>query len=134
MCLLTYQKKPIILSEDKIVYKILCGETSPYANFEYEFDKLYSTEIKKTSDATPYDYEQRLLYKGNNDKLKDGVISIKEGFHSFTNIEYAKTIIRRHNISYMNIHECIIPTGSEYYEDETHLCVSNNIIIKNKIQ
>lgn len=137
MCLLTYQKEPIILGEDKTVYKILGGRTSPYANFEYKFDKLYSTEIKKTSDPTPYDKEQRLFYVDRNSyrrtKLKDGVVSIGEGFHSFTNIEYAKTIIRRYDICYMSIHECMIPAGSEYYEDETYLCVSNKIIIKNKI-
>ena len=133
MCLLTYQKQPIILSEDKIVYKVLDNGEAPYTHFKYELNKLYNTYIMKSDSSTPYDDEQRLFYKKDNGKLKDGVTSIEEGFHSFTNKEYTHTIIQRYDITSCDIHECIIPAGSEYYEDETHLCVSNNIVIKDKI-
>ena len=133
MCLLTYQKQPIILSEDKIVYKVLDNGKAPYTHFKYELNKLYNTHIMKSDSSVPYDDEQRLFYKKDNGKLKDGVISIREGFHSFTNKEYIHTITQRYGINTWDIHECIIPAGSEYYEDETHLCVSNKIIIKDKI-
>ena len=133
MCLLTYQKQPIILGEDKTVYKVLDDGEAPYTHFKYELNKLYHTHIMKSSSPVSYDEEQRLFYREDNGQLKHGVISIREGFHSFTNKEYIHTITQRYGINTWDIHECIIPAGSEYYEDETHLCVSNKIIIKDKI-
>lgn len=130
---MTFQKEPIILSEDKIVYKALEeGLISPYTGYKWKLNKLYETKIKTTDDDLFYDEEQVLIYKNDIGYFKDRITRIGQGFHSFTNIEYPDTIANRRGFIW-DIYECIIPAGSEYYEDETHLCVSNKIIIKNKI-
>lgn len=131
---MTFQKKPIILSEDKIVYKALeKGLISPYIRFIWELNKLYETKIKTTDYGPFYDEEQRSIYRNDMGYVKDGVTRIGQGFHSFTNIEYIDTISNRRGFIW-DIYECMIPAGSEYYEDKTGLCVSNKLIIKNKIQ
>jgi len=64
MCLLTRQKKPIILKEDKVVYKILRDDmTAVYQDFLYELNKLYKTEIRISDDNFAYDDISMKKYK-----------------------------------------------------------------------
>ena len=55
--------------------------------------------------------------------------SYAQGFHS------ALSKKRFKELAYCNssIYKCVIPKGSEYYENLSGLIVSNQIIIKNKI-
>lgn len=140
MCLLTRQDKPIILREDKLVWKILTDNNdranSIWCIYQYILGEINQTEIDLSIDVNAFDEPQRIKYLNEDYKLLDGVKSIGSGFHSFTNIEECNRSFNRFtkysSLPY-KIYECIIPAGSEYYEDETYLCVSNNIIIKNKI-
>jgi hypothetical protein len=136
MCLVTDKLDKNIAKEDMVVYKILCrkmsfGEIiihSPYIYFPYEINKLYKTEIKETKDFSYYDSQVGDYYFSS--KNKKSFKSFDEGFHS------AKTVERLNDVwlkSGKSIYECIIPAGSEYYEDNTDLIVSNQIIITNKI-
>lgn len=130
MCLLTRQKKPIILKEDKIVYKLLrASRTAIYQDFSYDLNKLYKTDICESSDISAYDEIAMKRYKFNFYGLKPGVISISEGFHAFTSIER----IKKNFVPY-SIFKCTIPAGSEFYKDATGLCVSNQIIINELIE
>ena len=132
MCLLTYQKEPIILEEDKIVWKKMDKFEdkifSVYFNFRWELNKLYEIEIKTTNYfVQTYDtiqYDRYFDTEINN--YRKGTIKLTKGFHSFNNKEYA---IEDTKSSYYYLFECKIPKGSEYYEDETGLCISNKIII-----
>ncbi len=57
------------------------------------------------------------------------LVSYAQGFHS------ALSKKRFKELAYCNssIYKCVIPKGSEYYENLSGLIVSNQIIIKNKI-
>jgi hypothetical protein len=132
MCLLTYQKEPIILKEDKVVWKLLKENLiSQYADFEYILGKLYKTEIVFTNSDRIYDDEQEIYWVVPGVR-KPGVVSISEGFHSFYSEKYIDIILDRSYLQYYK-YKCTIPAGSEYYEDETGLCVSNQIIIVEKV-
>ena len=134
MCLLTYQKEPIILKEDKVVWKLLKEDLSAsHTNFQYELGVLNKQDIKFTTATIRFDKEQ-VIYQDIYRKLLPNVISIGEGFHSFYSEGYIDIILTRHAEYYgWCKFKAIIPAGSEYYEDETGLCVSNQIIIVEKV-
>lgn len=141
MCLITKQKKPFIAQEDVICYKGLsfyCNMLrSPIQNFTWQLGKLYKNDlnvvnkIKKESIGCGciFKYADNLSYKYYS-KLRVNLTIITTGFHSCNNIE------RLINMDYSSIkvYECIIPKGSLYFEDETGLLVSNQIIIQKIIK
>lgn len=144
MCLLTKQQSPTILTEDKIVWKAFqkAEQGSPvysiYHPVQYILNKLYITDIEVTDEPTAFSDRQLMLYTRDvglydDEKriLKEGVISIADGFHSF----YDKDVALGHYYYslFHFVYECVIPAGSEYYEDETGLCVSNQIIVKDRV-
>ena len=132
MCLLTYQKEPIILKEDKVVWKILRKNlVSQHEGFKYILRKLYKTKIVFTDSAAIYDDEQEVYWVAPGVRKPD-VVSISEGFHSFYSEKYTDIILDRSHLQYYK-YKCTIPAGSEYYEDETGLCASNQIIIVKKV-
>ena len=134
MCLLTYQKEPIILKEDKIVWKLLKEDLcASHTYFQYKLGVLNKQDIKFTTATIRFDDEQ-IMYQDESGKLLPNVVSIGEGFHSFYSEEYIDLILARHS-GYWDWckFKAIIPVGSEYYEDETGLCVSNQIIIVEKV-
>ena len=141
MCLLTYQKEPKILTEDLVVYKILERDFRAYTfkHFVYKVKKLYKTVITKIEINS---YEDDFLFCDDLDQnyyeplikdlnYKEGeIVAIQKGFHSAKSVERVKQISFYSNPFVV---KCIIPAGSEYYEDETGLCVSNQIIIVEKV-
>ena len=141
MCLLTYQKEPKILTEDLVVYKILERDFRAYTfkHFVYKVKKLYKTVITKIEINS---YEDDFLFCDDLDQnyyeplikdlnYKEGeMVAIQKGFHSAKSVERVKQISFYSNPFVV---KCIIPAGSEYYEDETGLCVSNQIIIVEKV-
>ena len=141
MCLLTYQKEPIILKEDKVVWKVMKEEIAGkilawFNNFYYTLNKLCKQPINIGDTVEAFDDPQFEMYIDEIDLktyiLKENVISIDKGFHAFTD----KVLARKYApIGSTNkfLYKCIIPAGSEYYEDETGLCVSNQIIIVEKV-
>jgi len=141
MCLLTYQKEPIILKEDKVVWKVMKEEIAGkilawFNNFYYTLNKLCKQPINIGDTVQAFDDPQFEMYIDEIDLktyiLKENVISIDKGFHAFTD----KVLARKYApIGSTNrfLYKCIIPAGSEYYEDETGLCVSNQIIIVEKV-
>ena len=142
MCLVVHrdtQKK--IAKEDITVYKELRHiyenvVSACYQDFNYTLEKLYKTEITKETHNevihTCFDCEDsEVLMKAYGDswRINEDLISYAQGFHS------AMSQDRFKELSYYNssIYECVIPKGSEYYENLSGLIVSNQIIIKNKI-
>ena len=142
MCLVVHrdtQKK--IAEEDIIVYKELRHiyenvVSACYQDFNYILEKLYKTEItKETPNEVIHtcfdckDAEVLMKAYGDSWRINEDLISYAQGFHS------AMSQDRFKELSYYNssIYECVIPKGSEYYENLSGLIVSNQIIIKNKI-
>jgi hypothetical protein len=126
MCLVLRKDTKIsIAEEDLIVYKkigkITDNTISSYnRNYVYEFDKLYVTDIKEDNsrelqyhDITSLEYYRKLD--------KNNLKSLGSGFHSYAYPERQE--------KYYTLQKCIIPTGSDYYQDETGLVISNKIII-----
>lgn len=149
MCLITEQKVAKIAEEDTIVYKevILLGDEkcmSSIQGFEYEFDKLYTSVtlspksiigLRFADDFTMHDprvadyyFLDKIVIYDKGEIVTDNeccdYVVISKGFHAYTNFERDKD---------SNV-KCIIPKGSEYFEDATGLIVSNRIIIKEIIK
>ena len=144
MCLITKQTKSTILTEDMIVYKKIMsiqeGLYSCLFNFQWELGKLYQTTIEESDEFTFHDRLSKhtmLRFCGmseNNIKtthhsdLKDFLIEnaakcYGAGFHSATYKSRLKLFRRQY------VYECTIPAGSEIYNDNTGLIISNQIII-----
>ena len=161
MCLITKQKKPIILTEDITVYKILGvrKDGSYYSSirkFSYILNQCYVTAITKSqkglyndSIAVKFyekfeDVEAELLKEFKNiAKGEDSigvnfyveVVVCNEGFHFYTDLPRIMKIIENFYSFPKKYHimACTVPKGSEVYYDETGLGVANKIIIQNKV-
>lgn len=121
MCLITEQLTSTTAREDIICYKVLrIQDNSLYAyyrNFEYEIGKLYRGPLvcSKT-----YSTSEGLY------------MNINEGFHSYSDIEYAKENYRDVLKSAVIV-KCVIPKGTIFFEGEQNCgrgYASNQIIIK----
>jgi hypothetical protein len=140
MCLITRQKEAIILSEDKIVYKVLTGDmTSTFFGYTYELNLLNECKIRREKtyrgafdNIAANKYRLKDVDWSMEDPVEDEKLTaISSGFHAF--ITKDRAIGYMGNRSDKILYECTIPAGSEYYEDETGLCVSNKIIINKLI-
>ena len=159
MCLITKQKEPIVLEKDMVVYKLggkvvvyKIGEvaTTSTGSVEimrtvhqahaYILGKLNTTEIRCTErdreTASLYDNKALLHYQlhYHSDLFKNGYllshfISIGPGFHWATTVERILAGISGEE----DIYKCIVPAGSQVYFDETHLGVSDKLIVKELI-
>ena len=133
MCFTSANKTKYIATEDIICYKEverIQKETcrSYWTEFTYEFGKLYtllnSKAVAEDYLNSPKPEEQE---RTNNNELYpnefDDCIDIHTGFHSY----------KSHDLEdcFSNV-ECIIPKGSEYYQNLTEY-VSNQIIIVKEI-
>ncbi len=105
--------KVIFVAENKVI--------SYYQEYEYEFEKLYTTEISNVAE-------------------NGYVFIIIQGFHSYEHcpkinsegIESENgTVYKFYNMDTIDTVRCIIPKGSEYYINENGEIVSNAIIIMN---
>ena len=148
MCLITEQKEPIITKEETIGYKVLNRDLSSISqHFKYEYNKLYVTKIKHSSNPR-YPSQKSMdyyinKYKGhviqikynpdnnkiiNNNVINNNVIALGQGYHYYTS--YDEAIISFMCIERKIIVKCIIPANSEVYYDAIGNAVSNQIIIK----
>lgn len=132
MCLITTQEKCKIANKDIICYKlVLEGKhkfVSVYFPFSWEPNKVYKQElnVEKTIYYQVFDtlVENHYLREYLNSYNKPELISVTNGFHA------AKEKKRFNNDNWVGVMaEVIIPKGSEYYEDETGLIVSNQMKI-----
>lgn len=134
MCLITKQQNPKIANKDIVCYKYLDSNLkSPYTQFQYEFDKLYTTKIRKSNEWTCFGNLDENFLDENYPHWSERKYSILKclgrGFHS------SKTIkrLQMEGIDTKKIYKCIIPKGSEYYEDFTQLFISDKLIVKNPV-
>ena len=156
MCLITKQKEPIVLEKDMVVYKLgrkvvvyKIGEVATTSTgsveimrtvhqvHEYILGELNTTEIRCTErdreTASLYDNKALLHYHSNlfkNGYLLSHFISIGPGFHWATTVERILAGISGEE----DIYKCIVPAGSQVYFDETHLGVSDKLIVKENLK
>lgn len=142
MCLITKQKQPIILKEDKVVYKILAENMyekeeartlySP-APITYILGMEYHAPIT-FGDGIDVDVFDRLCMDAVDEEwnVKPGYCEIKTGFSFATTKERLRDALQSSVCITNNIHiyRCVIPKGSKVYYDDTGLGVSNCIIVK----
>lgn len=113
----------------KVGYERVTKLRSYYRWFIYDFNQLYETEIYP--------------------EYSEGLYAITQGFHSynpkkctyercFNEVDKNYSKVQSKTIGKLidkyfgdtSVFECIIPKGSEYYENEDGEIVSNQIIIK----
>ena len=144
MCLIT-NKQPQIATEDIVVYKELNHNLrSVFQYFQYELNKLYSTEIKESPSGTysPFcQVDRNYLYNtyGGFEQLEDlidsGALKIyQEGFHSISLGILGVFLEAEERYENSIIVKCIIPKGATYIEDFVGFIVSNQIMIVERVQ
>lgn len=110
-----------------------------YGDFKYELNKLYSTIVSEATTmrgVKTFDSEVRQAYSMyfhyvnqlKRDLVEGRLFAYGQGFHSIVGRENTKRKAKKW--SSRRIVKCIVPKGSEVYYDETGLCVSNQIIVK----
>jgi len=130
-------KVPKVAIADMIVYKVgmkidpkerneKYRFRTPYQFTVYEPDKLAKAAMRFIKEGGFSDDTER-NYVLENGRYK-AFAYVREGIHSFTNVERAKKHINRD--AYFYIGEFIIPKGSKYYENACGNIVSNKIIFK----
>lgn len=119
MCLITNNTRKYIAEKDIVCYKIVNIKgteiISYWFGFPYELGRKYITQALQP------------IF------IKNGDIRIKEGFHSYRNLDIAKDYIHcaMFNLLPEIIVKCIVPKNSEYYISSKEM-VSNQIIIVEK--
>lgn len=120
-----------VAQEDIVCYKILDKDmTSPYQGFQYKFNTKYKVNIRQPRTKDKDGNMMFKLHKIFNDDLI--ILSLSKGFHSYTSLQMAKRRLNRHvNVVNVVIVRCVIPKGSEFYQDSVdNEYVSNQIIAK----
>ena len=151
MCLITEQQTPIILQEDKIVWKTLEFEyptpssveeiehfmtallpSSYYFDFKWERGKLYKAEIQPvcllSGDIFPFDTIVTKAYSKRGSGLEvveaarnRELYAYGQGFHFFVNKE------RAYDSCSLMIWQCTIPAGTEVIYDKSGLGICSQI-------
>lgn len=110
-------------TEDIVCYKKLSWNlVSPYENYQYIFNKLNKSYLRKIYDI-----------KLNKSYYKNFIlIFIYKGFHTFSTLNSAKD----YDIwCYSYIYKCIIPKGSLFYYDNVNKqYVSNRVIVIKQVK
>lgn len=128
MCLVTQQQKPRITTEDMIVWKILTKSLmSVFFDFTWERGELYRTEIVILDPSCSFEYYNGTAYDYYEECDKVTLIQIAQGFHAFTDEEVVDAEISGLNRRVKA--KCLIPAGSEVFEDATGLIVSNQMML-----
>ncbi len=156
MCFITKRVNKRVAKKDIIVYKEFKEITKEHAlsyvrQFEYNFNKLYSTKLDTPKHVNISKFNNYCFYKISDYKYSDNIqkhliscISTKNtnlyiisvGYHSI-NLDRLYKSISNYNIlnnlskefNLNNMLKCIIPKGATYYTDTFGYYVSNQIII-----
>lgn len=148
MCLITEQNKPKFADKDikvvKAFAKVGVKIYSPFQRYEASTNKLDIVDRIKTTNTGFYPVfdivEERYLNVNYPDWIDGllkgaGLTAVITGFHSLH--KTGENIDRLIRISSYNriiqVRECIIPKGSEIWENATGGIVSNKIIVTNII-
>ena len=122
--------KPITLSEDLEVYKIL--EVRPFKKFTPFFYTRIKFGLKKDCTLPPFNLDE---FTVNDSHIKRG-----DGYHAYLNLDAAyedllKLIqINKSRLSKMKLFKATIPEGSMvYYDSFNCICASQLIIHKKPI-
>jgi len=131
MCLITKQTIPMVSDKDVIVYKRLNKDLSStfYRHYTYVIGKKNTSDIKESKDRICVNNFDSVWLDSMHYNWRDitsGFKSYGEGFHSAKKIEY----LGENSVYNLDtvIVECIIPSGTKYYENPFFI-VSDSIII-----
>ena len=127
-------KTPAILkiaSEDIKVFKIIekfeNNIISAYKGFRYKIGQLYETEIRLTETFSSAFIQQGFHSYSNECRLERDCTYLEQP--AFRIMFKGSRLDGFSKVSYYKVN-CIIPKGSQYYENEFGEIVSNKIIIK----
>jgi len=134
MCFYTTVKSsPWVAHTDMVCYKVLDQNMCSWIqDFEYTINKVYKTELGTLHDAN---YPGNIYFTSLNERIyyKD-VYCIFRGFHSYQrNTKQISRIYTQRYTTIPCIYKCIIPKGSLYYKNQWGEYVSDQIMIKEKV-
>lgn len=125
-----------IAEEDINVFKIAIKSEntiiSAYKGFQYKIEQLYETEINLEKGYTFASIDKGFHSYSNKCRLIKGCSHF--GYSAFRIMFKTRLLdsFGRHAVPYCRV-DCIIPKGSQYYENEYGEIVSNKIILKKVI-
>ena len=129
-------KTPAILkiaSEDIKVFKIIekfeNNIISAYRGFEYKIGQLYETEIGLTETFSTSSIRQGFHSYSNECRLEQGCTYLKQPAFRIMFKGTCLDSFGCYKVSYCKVN-CIIPKGSQYYENDMGEIVSDKIILK----
>jgi len=131
MCWVSKTLKKRIATKDIKTFKV--GDViddqlkSYYQDFFYDFNLLYSTNVEPDYIHPYFHYILNGFHSYNFKKCK----YFKDKFTNMLSVKSSRIVIDKYYSS-ASVVECIVPKGTEYYENEYGEIVSNQIII-NKI-
>lgn len=155
MCLATPQSQPIILKEDKVVYKVLrvykdTGRLeAPYRDTAYVLGVTHQSPI--TFEVEKKNFENISfciwdMFRSHYDSFLESFQCVDEmtlvnmGLHAFTDLEIAKQEAKDWSrgmppdLGYnYQVFKAIIPAGSEYWYNMLGECVSDQLIIEHEL-
>lgn len=128
----TVESSPLVAHRDMVCYKILdYNMCSWIKGFKYTMNKVYKTELGTLEEEGP-----NYIYFTSLDKkiINKHTYCISSGFHSYQ--RNTKQLSRAYHIGWLRIpyiYKCIIPKGSFYYRNQFGEYVSDQIMIKEKV-
>lgn len=134
MCFYTTVKSsPLVAHINMICYKVLDENMCSWIRgFEYTINKVYKTELGVLYDS---DYPIDICFTSLNKRIySKNAYCISKGFHFYQ--RNTKQISRIYKARYTRIpciYKCIIPKGSLYYKNQWGEYVSDQIMIKEKV-
>ena len=129
----TVESSPLVAHRDMICYKVLDEDMRSWIRgFEYSINKVYRTELGTLCDNS---LSGNIYFTSLGKRIySKNVYCIFQGFHSYQ--RNTKQISRIYKARYTRIpciYKCIIPKGSLYYRNQFGEYVSDQIMIKEKV-
>lgn len=129
----TVANPPSVAHRDMVCYKVLDENMCSWIQgFEYTINKVYKTELETLHEDS---WSSNIYFTSLNKRIYyKNVYRISRGFHSYQ--RNTKQIGRIYIARYHRIpcvFRCIIPKGSLYYKNQWGEYVSDQIVIKEKV-
>lgn len=111
-----------------VVWKLLAHDyTSIFFNFQWIVGRLNRTELKVTYGVFCFTYYDDKVYDCYASIDRSTLVEVSKGFHAFA--DEARLDAESWSSDRRQKVKCLIPKGSEVFEDLTGLIVSNQMML-----
>lgn len=127
----TVESSPLVAHRDMVCYKVLDQNMCSWIQgFKYNINTVYKTELGVLEGEI-----NNIFFSSLNKRIySKNVYCIYKGFHSYqrNTKQISKVYVARYT-RIPCIYKCIIPKGSLYYRNQFGEYVSDQIMIKEKV-